>query len=83
MENKILIELVIPIMDKTYNVFVPVGKTVANITVLLEKSLIELSHGAFERQLESCLYGADGKQINPNVIVKESGLTNGSKVIII
>lgn len=83
MENKILIELVIPIMDKKYNVFIPVGKTVANITSLLEKSLIELSHGAFDGPLESCLYGADGKQINPNVTVKKSGLTNGSKVIII
>lgn len=83
MENKILIELSVPMIEQTFNVFIPICKTVGNIKELLEKSIFELSDGAYQKRLGSAIYDSNGKQIDSNLIIKDSGLTNGAKLIII
>ncbi len=83
MENKILVEVNVPMIEQTFNIFIPVCKTVGSIKDLLEKSITELSDGAYQKRLDSSIYTSGGKQIDSNLIIKDSGLTNGSKLIII
>ena len=42
MNNKILVELHIPIINKVYEIFIPVGKNIKTITELIIKSLNKL-----------------------------------------
>ena len=42
-KNKILIELEIPIIEKKYDLFIPINKKVGTIKKLLEDALVELS----------------------------------------
>ena len=43
MNNKILIEIEIPSIEKKYDVFIPINKKVGTIKKLLEQALVELS----------------------------------------
>ncbi len=82
MENKVLVEIMVPMLDEVYNVFIPISKTVGKVTELLEKGIIELSPSTFLHNDRISLYDVRGKQIDPNLIIKDSEITNGSRLII-
>jgi hypothetical protein len=81
--NKVLIILYVPLIEKKYEVFVPVSKKIGNIVNLLTKSIHELSGGHYPLK-ESLLYNKDnGKKYDLNITIKESDIRNGSEVIFI
>ena len=82
MENKILVEVSVPMLDEEYDVFIPISKTVSKVTELLEKSIRELSNVAFAHQEKISLYDISGRQIEPNLTIRDSEVTNGSKLIL-
>ena len=45
MKNKVLIELIVPTLEETYDVYIPINKRVGNVTTLLTKVVSELSGG--------------------------------------
>ena len=45
-KNKILIELEIPSIEKSYDLYIPINKTVDTIKSLIEESLVELTENA-------------------------------------
>ena len=45
--NKILIGLEIPLIEKKYDLFIPVNKKVGTIKSLIEESLVELTDSAY------------------------------------
>ena len=47
MNNKILIEVEIPLIEKKYDVFIPINKKVGTIKLLLEQALVELTDKAY------------------------------------
>ena len=83
MENKILINVVVPILEENYNVFVPVGKTVDNVKEQLQNSISELSMGAVDKNHPMDLYDSNGTLLQGNLYIKETNIENGCKVILI
>ena len=47
MKNKVLIELIVPEIDEKFDLFIPVNKRIGNLIVLLNKSVSELTNGAY------------------------------------
>ena len=47
MENKVLIKLIVPELDTTFDVFVPVNELIWKITKMLAKSVSDLSDTNF------------------------------------
>ena len=45
--NKILINLVVPSLNESYNIFIPVNKTVAETIILLNQTIHDLTDGEF------------------------------------
>ena len=83
MENKILLSISVPMVEQTYEVFVPVGKTVNHVMKLIEQSVNEMTNGEYKPDVQTKFYNEQGMLIKPNVLIKDSGLINGSNVIII
>ncbi|MBR2587816.1 MAG: hypothetical protein IKD77_01250 [Bacilli bacterium] len=83
MTNKILICVKIPMIDDEYDIFIPAFKTIFNVTRLIEQAISEMTYNDYVSSGSAMLYDDSGKLINPNTIVKDSGLTNGSTVIMI
>ena len=76
--NKILINLYIPSLDENYNLFIPINKkvgTIKNTIISTTKNLVEGSYKLV--LLES------GAIVDDNVYVKNSGIVNGSRLILI
>lgn len=83
-KNKILIEIYIPLIEKSYDIYIPVSKTIGTIKKLLEKSLVELTEGSYQPSTSTNLYNKEtGLIYDINKKVYETDLENGSKLILI
>ena len=82
--NKILIELEIPLVEKKYDVFIPINKKIGTIKTLIETSLIELTDNAYSPRDDSNFYSKDtGMIYDVNQTVRNTDLKNGSRIILI
>jgi hypothetical protein len=83
-KNKILIELEIPLIEKKYDLFIPINKKVGTIKSLIEKALIELIDNDYEIREDSNLYSKDtGEIYDVNKTVRDTDLQNGSRIILL
>lgn len=84
MNNKILIEVEIPLIEKKYDVFIPINKKVGTIKTLLEQALVELTDKAYKPTEEANLYSKEtGNIYDVNRTVRDTDLKNGSRIILI
>lgn len=83
-KNKILIELDIPLIEKTYDLYIPINKKIGTIKKLIEEALIELTDNAYVLKKETNFYSKEtGKLYDVNLTVRETDLKNGSRIILI
>jgi hypothetical protein len=83
MENKILIELIVPELEEKFDIFIPITKRVGNIIALLAKAISELgidyqltpSMGIYNRNTS--------QQYNPNELIYNTDIMNGSIIVLI
>lgn len=83
MENQILVECFVPSINRSYDAILPLDKTIHDVLELLSKSICELSGGLFIVDNSILCERQNGKVLNINLTVKEQGLTNGSKLMLI
>ena len=82
--NKILIELSVPYIEENYNVFIPVNKKVGTIKKYILQSIAEMTDNhIFEETIFNLYDGESGIKYTNNVYVKDSGIKNGSKLILL
>ena len=82
--NKILIELEIPLIEKSYDLYIPINKRIGTIKKLIEQALVEITEGAYEMKLDTNFYSKETGQIyDVNKNVRETDLKNGSRIILI
>lgn len=83
MKNKLLIELIVPGLEETYDIYIPINKKVGNVVNLLQKSIFELSDGVYVPNSTTFLYNRDtGEKYNIDVIIKDTNIRNGSKIVL-
>ena len=83
-KNKILIELEIPLVEKKYDLYIPINKKIGTIKKLIEESLKDLTDTNYEIKEDTNLYSKDtGAIYDVNKTVRDTDLQNGSRVILI
>ena len=83
-KNKILIELEIPLIEKKYDLFIPINKKVGTIKRLIELALIELTDGAYVMAEDTNFYSKESGGIyDINKTVRDTDLKNGSRIILL
>ena len=78
MNNKILMTISIPLLDESYDIFIPVNKKVGTIKNTIIESIKNLQNKNY-----LLMNKEDCKIIDENVYVKNSGIQNGSKLILL
>ena len=79
-DNKLLVNLYILVLDKHFEIFVPVDEKVGNIVNLLDRSLLDM----FSNDKKFALLNVySGNLYKNNDIVRNSDIQNGSKLILI
>ncbi len=82
--NKILIELEIPLIEQSYDLFIPINKKIGTIKTLVEDGLIELTDNAYTPKDSTNFYSKETGQIyDINQTVRDTDLKNGSRIILI
>lgn len=83
-KNKILIELFIPLIEKNYDIYIPVNKKIGTIKKLIETALVELTDNAYIIKDDTNFYSKETGQVyNVNHTVRETDIKNGSRIILI
>ncbi len=84
MNNKILIELEIPLIEKKYDLFIPINKKIGTIKHLIENALVDLTDNAYVPRDDSNFYSKETGQIfDVNKTVRDTELRNGSRIILL
>lgn len=83
-KNKILIELDIPLIERSYDLYIPINKKIGTIKKLIEESLVELTDKAYIIKQNTNFYSKETGQIyDVNKTVRDTDLKNGSRIILI
>lgn len=76
--NKILVIVYIPLLDEVYDIFIPINKKVGTVKKTITDSVKNLVDKDYRLLIEDNCKIADD-----NVYVKNSGIKNGSKLVLL
>ena len=84
MNNKVLIKLIVPDLNETYDVFIPVNEIVWKEIKLLAKAISDLSGGSFDPKGEYLLINlSTGKEYKNDDIIIDTEIRNSTELILI
>lgn len=81
--NKILVTVYVVSIDETYDILLPINLKMEDNLELIQNTITELSNNNYVKHENAILMNSDSKIINIKNSGKNSGLTNGCKVILI
>ena len=83
MKNKILTQIYIPQLDEEFNIFLPLNKNIANIIVLVCKSIGELKRINNIEYNKFSLYSRETSlKYPPDKLLKDTNIRNGFRLIL-
>ena len=84
MKNKVLVELVVPDIEKKYDFFIPVSKKIGNVIVLLNKAIADLNNGLYQGSNLTSLYNKNTSQrYAVDELVRNTDIRNGTTLILL
>lgn len=84
MNNKILVEIYVPLIEEEYDVFIPINKRIGTIKQIFEKLIAENSDSGYKVKEDSNFYSKEtGMPYEVQLVVKDTDLKNGSRIVLI
>lgn len=84
MHNKVLIKLIVPELDTTYDVFIPVNELVWKIKKLIVKCIYDLTEGSFPLNGQYVLLNKDTSYIyKNNELIRTNDIKNATELVLI
>ena len=82
--DKVLVEIYVPLLDRSFDTFIPLASPMYEVLELMKKAIAEMSDGRFIANENTALCRReDGSIININLSVYELEIRNGSKLMLI
>lgn len=82
--DKVLVEIFVPVLDRSFDIFIPLQSPMHEVLELIKKAVKELSDGRFVINENTAIcHREDGTIININLSVYELEIRNGSKLMLI
>ncbi len=82
--NKILVKISFPRIDKQYDVWLPLNKTIYTIIKLLLRGVNELNDNIYPTDKIPILYNKKtGMHYNLNSLLRDTNIQNGTELILI
>lgn len=83
MNNKVLVELVVPTLEERYDIYIPANRKVGNVIQLCSKAVVDLSGNTFVATEKNSFYDGDtGEKYAYDVLVRDTNIRNGKKIIL-
>lgn len=82
--NKLLVLVYVPLLEKEYDVLIPINKKIGTIKKIIVNAILELSDGNLKMDNSFQLFDKQsGKKYENDIYVKHSGIVNGTKLILL
>ena len=82
--DKVLVEVYVPVLDCSFDIFIPLRSPMFEVLELVKKAVKEMSDGRFIANENTAIcYRENGTIININLSVYELEIRNGSKLMLI
>lgn len=82
--DKILVNIYVPIFTMSYDMLIPPASPMHEVMGLIKKAVTEMSDGQFISGSNNVICFRDsGKIIDINLLVFETGIHNGSRLMLI
>ena len=83
MNNKVIVKIVVPEINETYDLLLPINKKIGTIIMLLIKAIRELSNNALPNLNYFKLYNSDTMQVYDwNLLLYNTDIRNGTKLVL-
>ncbi len=83
-KNKIFVKILVPEIDMSFDVYLPINKKIGNIIILLNKAISEMTQGEFASSPSNVLYNAITKEkYSPNTLLASTDIRNASTLILL
>lgn len=84
MNDKVNVKVIIPQINMTFDMFLPVNQKIGVIIKRLNKGIYELSNGNFPINENTMLFNGESMQLyNHDVILLNTDIRNSTKLILI
>ncbi len=83
MDFRVYVIIEIPILDKKYEVFVPVDRRIHDILSILQSNIPEIAEGYYKDNKANLYNKYTGKIYDLNLIIKDSDIKNGTRLILV
>ena len=84
MNNKVLVTINVPSLEKSFDIFIPVNRRVHNVIALVKKSLYDLSGHSFQMDGNYVFYNAEtGAAYDMNSLIRDTDIRNNAKLILL
>ena len=84
MNTKVIVNINVPEIDTSFDVYLPVNKKIGNIILLLNKAINEMTNGHYPLSTTNLLYNVDTKEVyESDKMLLNTNIRNGTKLILI
>lgn len=83
MDFRVYVMIEMPIIDKKYELFVPIDRRIYELINVLKSSVPELSEGYYEKNTINLYNKTTGNMYDLNEIIKNSDIKMGTRLILI
>ena len=84
MKNKILVKVIVPEIDESYDLYIPINRRIGNIISLMSKAIVDLSNDTYIIKTNSALYNKiTGERYESNDLVRNTNIKNGAILILL
>ena len=84
MKNKVLVRLIVPELDTSFDVFVPINEVIWRLKILFIKSVSDLSSFSLPENVKYILLNKDtGKIYQNNELVLNTDIRNGTELFLV
>ncbi len=83
MNNKVFVKILVPDVDKNFDVYLPINKKIGNIIMLLTKAIVEMTNGEIPLSNSNSLYNAKTyEKYKSDVLLYNTNIRNGSVLVL-
>ena len=83
MNYRVYVIIEIPILDKRYELLVPIDRRIHELINLLIKNIPELAENYYKNNKPNLFNKSTGETYNMNLIIKNSNIKTGTRLVLI
>ena len=82
MDFRVYVIVEMPVLDKKYELLVPIDRRIHDLITVLKKAIPELTTDYYEKREPVLLSKTSGEIYDMNVVIKNTNIKNGTRLLL-